>query len=47
MALTQSKGNFDFFNLYYISRFFRVLFKDQHGWSVSVDVELFLQVNGL
>ncbi len=33
--------------LYNVSRLVNVLFEDQHGWSVSVNIELFLQTGGL
>lgn len=33
--------------LYNVSGLVYVLFEDQHGWSVSVNIELFLQIGGL
>ncbi len=33
--------------LYDVGRLVNVLFEDQHGWSVSVNIELFLQIGGL
>lgn len=33
--------------LYNVSRLVDVLFEDQHGGSVSVNIELFLQTGGL
>ena len=33
--------------LYDVSRLVNVLFEDQHGRSISVNIELFLQIGGL
>lgn len=33
--------------LYDVSRLVSVLFEDQHGWSVSINIELFLQIGTL
>ena len=34
-------------HLYNVSRLLSALLEHQHGWSISVDVELFLQIGSL